>query len=69
MSLNSPILSRRSAEIAAKFGASAERYERHAGLQRAIAGRLARLLPELEPPHGRDLGCGRGLFSRHLLQR
>ena len=69
MSLNSPILSRRSAEIAAKFGASAERYERHASLQRAIAGRLARLLPELERPHVLELGCGTGLFSRHLLQR
>jgi len=69
MSLNSPILSRRSAEIAAKFGASAESYERHAGLQRAIAGRLARLLPELKRPYVLELGCGTGLFSRHLLQR
>lgn len=69
MSLNSPILSRRSAEIAAKFGASAESYERYAGLQRAIAGRLARLLPELKRPHVLELGCGTGLFSRHLLQR
>ena len=69
MSLNSPILSRHSAEIAAKFGASAERYERHAGLQRAIAGRLARLLPELKRPNVLELGCGTGLFSRHLLQR
>jgi malonyl-CoA O-methyltransferase len=69
MSLNSPILSRRSAAIAARFGASAERYERHAGLQRAIAARLARLLPKREAPSVLELGCGTGLLSRHLLQR
>jgi malonyl-CoA O-methyltransferase len=69
MSLNSPILSRRSAEIAARFGASAESYERHAGLQRAIADKLARFLPALERPHVLELGCGTGLFSRHLVQR
>jgi malonyl-CoA O-methyltransferase len=69
MSLNSPILSRRSAEIAARFGARAESYERHAGLQRAIAARLARLLPMLEAPRVLELGCGTGLLSRHLLER
>lgn len=69
MSLNSPILSRRSAEIAASFGARAESYEAHAGLQRAIAARLARLLPALERPLVLELGCGTGLLSRHLLQR
>jgi malonyl-CoA O-methyltransferase len=69
MSLNSPILSRRSAEIAASFGARAESYERHAGLQRAIAERLARFLPEFESPRVLELGCGTGLFSRHLVQR
>jgi malonyl-CoA O-methyltransferase len=69
MSLNSPILSRRSAEIAASFGARAESYERYAGLQRAIAARLARFLPPLESPRVLELGCGTGLFSRHLVQR
>src|SRR5262245_24725061 len=69
MSLNSPILSRRSPKISSRFGASAERYERHAGLQRATAPRLARLLPGLEAPRVLELGCGTGLFSRHLLQR
>jgi malonyl-CoA O-methyltransferase len=69
MSLNSPILSRHSAEIAASFGARAESYERHAGLQRAVAGKLARFLPELERPRVLELGCGTGLFSRHLLRR
>ena len=46
MSLNSPMLSRRSAEIAASFGARAESYELNAELQRAVAARLARLLPD-----------------------
>lgn len=69
MSVNSPILSRHSAEIAASFGARAENYERHAGLQRAIAARLARLLPALEDPYVLELGCGTGLFSRHLVAR
>jgi malonyl-CoA O-methyltransferase len=69
MSLNSPMLSRRSAEIAARFGARAESYEQHAGLQRAVADHLARLLPDLERPSVLELGCGTGLFSRHLVKR
>ncbi len=69
MSLNSPILSRHSAEVAASFGARAESYELHAGLQRAVADKLARFLPELEHPRILELGCGTGLFSRHLLRR
>jgi malonyl-CoA O-methyltransferase len=63
------MLSRRSAEIAASFGARAKSYERHAGLQRAVADRLARLLPERKQPNVLELGCGTGLFSRHLLAR
>ena len=69
MSLNSPVLSRRSAEIAASFGARARSYERHAGLQCAVADRLARLLPERKSLNVLELGCGTGLFSRHLLAR
>ncbi|MEX2167483.1 MAG: methyltransferase domain-containing protein [Methyloceanibacter sp.] len=63
------MLSRRSAEIAARFGARAQSYEQHAGLQRAVADRLARLLPEFERPRVLELGCGTGLFSRHLVKR
>jgi malonyl-CoA O-methyltransferase len=69
MSLNSPILSHRSAEIAASFGARAESYELHAGLQRAVADKLAGFLPDLKSPRVLELGCGTGLFSRHLLKR
>ena len=69
MSLNSPILSRHSAKIAESFSARAGSYESHAGLQSAIAARLARLLPELTRPRVLELGCGTGLFSRHLVRR
>lgn len=69
MSSNSPILSRRSAEIAARFGARAGSYEQHAGLQMAVAGRLAALLPDFDRPHVLELGCGTGLLSRHLVAR
>lgn len=69
MSLNSPVLSRRSAAVAASFGARAGSYELHAGLQRAVADRLALELPQLERPRVLELGCGTGLFSRHLVSR
>lgn len=61
--------SRRSAEIAARFGARAQSYELHAGLQRAVADKLARYLPPLDSPRVLELGCGTGLFSRHLVRR
>ena len=38
-------------------------------MQRAIAARLAGLLPELARPRVLELGCGTGLFSRHLVER
>jgi malonyl-CoA O-methyltransferase len=63
------MLSRRSAEIAARFDARAGSYELHAGLQRAVADRLARHLPALERPRVLELGCGTGLLSRHLVER
>jgi malonyl-CoA O-methyltransferase len=68
MSLTSPVLSRRSAEIAARFDARAGSYELHAGLQRAVADRLARFLPPLDSPRVLELGCGTGLLSRHLVE-
>lgn len=69
MSLTSPILSRRSAEIAARFGARAEVYETHADLQDGVAGRLASMLPDREAPRVLELGCGTGLLSRRLVAR
>ena len=69
MSLNSPVLSRRSAAVAASFGEAAQSYELHAGLQRAVADHLAQYLPELKQPRVLELGCGTGLLSRHLVNR
>src|SRR4029078_9292449 len=69
MSLNSPVLSRRSAAVAASFDAHAESYELHAGFQRAVADHLSQYLPELKQPCVLELGCGSGLFSLHLVHR
>jgi malonyl-CoA O-methyltransferase len=69
MSLNSPLLFRRSALVAERFGARAKVYERHADLQRAVAAKLSRLLPDIQRPRVLELGCGTGLFSRHLVAR
>jgi malonyl-CoA O-methyltransferase len=63
------MLSSRSAAIAQSFGAAARTYDDHAELQRHVAARLARLLPPLAAPRVLELGCGTGLFSRHLLAR
>jgi malonyl-CoA O-methyltransferase len=63
------MLSKRSAAVAQSFGARAESYEAHADLQRAISDKLADLLPPLARPSVLELGCGTGLFSRHLLGR
>jgi malonyl-CoA O-methyltransferase len=62
------MLSRRSAKVVASFDAHAGSYEQHAGLQRDVADDLAHLLPDLERPRVLELGCGTGLFSRHLVK-
>jgi malonyl-CoA O-methyltransferase len=59
--------SNRSAAIAKRFGARAATYDENADLQRIVAERLARLLPQLENPSVLELGCGTGLFSRELI--
>jgi malonyl-CoA O-methyltransferase len=63
------MLSNRSTAIAQSFGARAASYEENADLQRAVAERLAHLLPQRASPRVLELGCGTGLFSRHLLAR
>jgi malonyl-CoA O-methyltransferase len=68
----SSILRRRlghSAAIARAFDARAKGYEANADLQRAVAKRLGSWLPPLERPRILELGCGTGLFSRHLTER
>jgi len=63
------MLSKRSAAVASSFGARAASYEEHAGLQRTVAERLDLLLPPLASARVLELGCGTGLFTRHLLAR
>ena len=63
------MLSNRSAAVANSFGARAGTYDDHADLQRTVAERLSHLLPNLSRPRVLELGCGTGLFSRHLLAR
>ncbi|MGB8709945.1 MAG: hypothetical protein WCD39_09305, partial [Methyloceanibacter sp.] len=57
------MLSNRSAAIAQSFGARAETYDEHADLQRGVARRLARLLPQLAAPRVLELGCGTEPFA------
>jgi len=55
--------------IAARFGARAQDYDAHAGLQRRIAGRLAGFLPALQVPDVLEVGCGTGLLTASLFKR
>lgn len=58
----------RNAVVAARFGARAGDYDRHAALQRTVAAGLAALLPARTAPRVLEVGCGTGLLSRHLLE-
>lgn len=62
----------RKAAIAAAFGKAADRYEDHAAVQRAVAGRLAERIARLplpRRPRVLEIGCGTGFLSRALRQR
>ncbi len=56
-------------KISRSFSRHAEHYERHAGLQRIMAEKLAAYLPQPLPQRITEVGCGTGLFTRHLLDR
>jgi malonyl-CoA O-methyltransferase len=49
------------------FSKHAKSYDRYAQLQKSMAERLASLLPDPLPNNILEIGCGTGLFSRHLL--
>jgi malonyl-CoA O-methyltransferase len=49
------------------FSKHAKSYDRYAQLQKSMAERLASLLPIPLPNNVLEIGCGTGLFSRHLL--
>jgi len=59
----------RSGGIGARFGAAAGGYDRHAGVQREVASRLAARIARLDLPDRPrilEIGCGTGLFTRML---
>lgn len=49
------------------FSKHANTYDRYAQLQKSMAERLASLLPAPLPDNVLEIGCGTGLFTRHLL--
>lgn len=49
------------------FSKHAKTYDRYAQLQRSMAERLASFLPTPLPDNVLEIGCGTGLFTRHLL--
>lgn len=49
------------------FSRHAKTYDRYAQLQKSMAERLASLLPNPLPGNVLEIGCGTGLFTRHLL--
>jgi len=49
------------------FSKHAKTYDRYAQLQKSMAERLASFLPVPLPDNVLEIGCGTGLFTRHLL--
>lgn len=55
--------------IIESFSRHARGYDRYAHLQSSMAERLASLLPDPFPARVLEIGCGTGIFTRHLLVR
>jgi malonyl-ACP O-methyltransferase BioC len=55
--------------VIASFSKHVKTYDRHAQLQRSMAERLAALIPNPFPQKILEIGCGTGVFTRHLLAR
>ncbi len=51
------------------FSKHAQTYDRHAQLQRSMAERLASMLPSPLPSPILEIGCGTGIFTKHLLSK
>ena len=49
------------------FSKHVKTYDRHAQLQRSMAERMAALIPNPFPQKILEIGCGTGVFTRHLL--
>ncbi len=56
-------------KIIGSFSKHAKTYDRYAQLQKSMAERLASFLPVPLPDTVLEIGCGTGLFTRHLLTR
>lgn len=54
-------------KIIKSFSKYVKSYDRHALIQKAMGNRLAGLLPEALPSPVLEIGCGTGLFTRHLM--
>jgi malonyl-CoA O-methyltransferase len=67
MSIPSPEEFPQSSKIVESFSKHAKTYDRRAFLQKNMAERLAALIPEEKFDSILEIGCGTGLFTRHLL--
>ncbi len=56
-------------KVIESFSKHVKTYDRHAQLQRSMAERLAVLIPHPFPHKTLEIGCGTGMFTRHLLAR
>lgn len=67
MTINSLEETLQSSKIVESFSKHAKTYDRKAFLQKNMAERLAALIPEFKFESILEIGCGTGLFTRHLL--
>ncbi len=51
------------------FSKHVKTYDHYAQIQKSMAERLASLLPDAPPQKTLEIGCGTGIFTRHLLAR
>lgn len=56
-------------KVIKSFSRHVKTYDRNAQLQRSMAERLATLIPNPFPQKILEIGCGTGMFTRHLLAR
>ena len=56
-------------KVIESFSKHVKTYDRHAQLQRSMAERLAALIPNPFTQKTLEIGCGTGVFTRHLLAR